>query len=130
MNEDVSGAPLIEPFERAKRIFLDSLPEDQKRLFLEQVSKDERKISERVSIESLFYAADVSQKDHERSSNLHACRKNLRPFFDVLEDYSKALDVASNIAAISTVLAPLWAGLRVVLQVRMLPQVLKAYSLD
>ncbi|KAK8237045.1 hypothetical protein HDK77DRAFT_306209 [Phyllosticta capitalensis] len=117
MNEDVSGAPLIEPFERAKRIFLDSLPEDQKRLFLEQVSKDERKISERVSIESLFYAADVSQKDHERSSNLHACRKNLRPFFDVLEDYSKALDVASNIAAISTVLAPLWAGLRVVLQI-------------
>lgn len=118
MSENSSEAPQIDPFERAKRRFLEQLPEDQQRTFLEKLSDDQRQLSSGASIESLFYKADVLHKEYESSSTVHAFRETLRPFFNILENYSKALDVASNIGVVSTVLAPLWGGLRVILQVR------------
>ncbi|KAK8205729.1 hypothetical protein IWZ01DRAFT_484963 [Phyllosticta capitalensis] len=102
MSENSSEAPQIDPFERAKRRFLEQLPEDQQRTFLEKLSDDQRQLSSGASIESLFYKADVLHKEYESSSTVHAFRETLRPFFNILENYSKALDVASNIGVVST----------------------------
>ncbi|KKY13458.1 putative zinc finger protein [Diplodia seriata] len=94
-----------EPWERAKLRFLEGLTEEEQANFRS------------ATLETIYYQADVAHRDHQQKSKLHACRQKLRPFLDTLEAYGKGLDVISNTAIVSMVMAPLWGSIRVALQI-------------
>ncbi|KAK8242230.1 hypothetical protein IWZ00DRAFT_513656, partial [Phyllosticta capitalensis] len=98
-------APHIEPFERAKRLFLD------------QLSEDERLLYEKATPENLFYHAKMFHDGYQRSSKLQAGRDALMPIVRIIEGYGPALDTWSNAAFVNMFMAPIWGSLRVVIHI-------------
>lgn len=90
----------VGPWQRAKQRFLDGLSPDQKLLF----GKED------FTVESLYYATDVS---HQAHLGLAAFSTKLKPLTTGLEEFGKAMDVYANAA--SLVLSPLWGSVRVLL---------------
>ena len=95
-----------EPWEAAKRQFLEELGEEDKAIF------------ENATLENIFYKASAAQKVHAKHSKLWAMQEKIQPLLEGIEDYGKALDLFAN--ASSALLCPLWGSVRVVLHVRLL----------
>ncbi|KAK8237004.1 hypothetical protein HDK77DRAFT_493648 [Phyllosticta capitalensis] len=96
----------IEPFERAKALFLEKLSSEQERMIYKTARPD-----------NIFYQADVAHKRYTEASKLQACRTKLMPLITAIEGYGDALDTLSSISTVSTFMAPIWGGLRVVIHV-------------
>lgn len=92
-----------EPWERAKRDFLQWLPLAERTRF------------ETATVENLFYDTSVTQKRHGRDSHTWRMQERLSPLVEAIEEYGKALDVFPN--ACGLILSPLWGGLRVIMHV-------------
>ncbi|KAK8430558.1 hypothetical protein IWX49DRAFT_636079 [Phyllosticta citricarpa] len=95
--------PQIEPFERAKELFLDKLSEEQRHVY------------GNATPENLFYQANVIHRGYQRASKLQSCRTALMPLVRIVEGYGSALDTWSNAGFVNTFMAPIWGSLRVVI---------------
>lgn len=99
-------APHIEPFERAKK------------LFLEQLSEDERITYQDANPENLFYQASVLHSGYIRSSKLQKCRETLMPLVGAVKEYGELLATPlSSASVVGTFVSPIWGSLRVVIHV-------------
>ncbi|KAK8183119.1 uncharacterized protein BKA78DRAFT_37855 [Phyllosticta capitalensis] len=97
-------APYIEPFERAKK------------LFLEQLSEEERLTYENAKPENLFYQASVLHSGYIRSSKLQKCRETLMPLVRAVEKYGELLATPlSSAPVVGTFVSPIWGSLRIVI---------------
>ena len=91
----------LEPWQRACDRFLEGLSPGQAKLFTSSnLSK--------VTLEDLFYSADVAQRGYREKSRSVKLHAKVQPFVDVINDYASALDVFSNIAPIY--IAPVWGS--------------------
>lgn len=93
-----------EPWERAKNRFLEDLGVEERRTF------------QSATLETIFHQAEVEYRGYQQSSKLQACRHRLQPLLDALNAYGKGLDVISSTGTVSMIMAPLWGGIRVSLQ--------------
>ncbi|KAI9654606.1 MAG: hypothetical protein M1831_005367 [Alyxoria varia] len=91
----------LDPWERAKRRFLDGASAEQLHLF------------ESATLEGIYYDACNAEKRHGQDSLLRKTQSKLNPLVNALEGFSPALTTYAN--ASSSILCPLWGSIRVVL---------------
>lgn len=94
-----------EPWERARSLFIDQLDPHERTLF------------EKADLNTIYYDASVSHRQHQQSSKLQAARRRLAPLVDAIDGYGKGLDVISNAPVAAAFLCPIWGGIRVALYV-------------
>ena len=93
--------PELDPWDRAKRRFLEGASAEQLSLF------------ESATLESIYYDACNAEKRHSKNSFLRKTQSKLNPLVNALEGFSPALTTYAN--ASPDFLCPLWGRIRLIL---------------
>jgi hypothetical protein len=87
--------------------------ETAKRRFLEGLDPAERKLFDEATPENLLYSTSNAEKADSRDSKTRAILDKLRPLILTIQDYGKAMDVYVQIEPLY--MSSIWGSLRVLL---------------
>jgi hypothetical protein len=93
------------PWELAKARFLASL----------DANTNEKELFENATLENIYYATSVADRDDAENSKTRAAVRQLAPLVSAIESYGKAVDTFAQIAPLY--LSPIWGCIRVILVV-------------
>ena len=74
--------------------------------YVEDLTEEERHVFYKASLETIYYDASVSEKQHAASSTSRSIVAKIQPLVEAIDGYGKALDVYANTYPL--ILCPLW----------------------